>query len=141
MRKCDETTHLHFWDIITPLFKAPPVPRTPPAQPDPDRIEAAPGHFPDSQFSSLFNWRQFPADLLGGPDNRRLLPDSPNGVHIIDGPTHRYYVGIVDILDTDSPRRQLQGWLRSLLSCSENNLGATADKYAIRFHDFMLDYL
>ena len=82
---------------------------------DPDLIEPAPGNFPDSapfSASLFFNWRQFPPDLLGGPDNRRLLPDSANGVHVVDGPAHRYYLGIVDILGRHSTARAIAGWMR-----------------------------
>ena len=54
--------------------------------PDPDRIETA----ADDVYFSIYNMSKFP-DVFG-PENRRFLPDSPNGVHIIDGPDERYLI-------------------------------------------------
>ncbi|KAF6126421.1 phosphatidylinositol-4-phosphate 5-kinase like 1 [Phyllostomus discolor] len=32
-----------------------------------------------------------------GAQNRRLLPDAPNALHILDGPEQRYFLGLVDL--------------------------------------------
>ncbi|XP_062938699.1 phosphatidylinositol 4-phosphate 5-kinase-like protein 1 [Cynocephalus volans] len=32
-----------------------------------------------------------------GAQNRRLLPDVPNALHILDGPEQRYFLGVVDL--------------------------------------------
>lgn len=46
-------------------------------------------------------------------DHRRLLPNFKNAVHIIDGPEHRYFVGIIDIFTVYGWRKKLENlWKR-----------------------------
>ena len=74
-------------------------------------------------------------------ENRRLLPDSPNGVHIIDGVTHRYYLGIIDIFTAYSFRQRFGRLLKSLLYCSTDHSSAPPEEYANRFIDFLEGHL
>ncbi|XP_029025444.1 phosphatidylinositol 4-phosphate 5-kinase-like protein 1 isoform X2 [Betta splendens] len=40
--------------------------------------------------------------------NRRLLPDLKNPLHVIDGPEQRYFIGIIDIFTVYSFRKRLE---------------------------------
>ena len=74
-------------------------------------------------------------------ENRRLLPDSSNGVHIIDGVSHRYYLGIIDFFTTYSFRQKSGRLLKSLLYCSTNHSSAPPEEYANRFLEFFDEHL
>ena len=47
-------------------------------------------------------------------ENRRLLPDVANAVHIIDGPASRYYLGFVDIFTKYGSRQKLGQALKTV---------------------------
>ena len=49
-------------------------------------------------------------------ENRRLLPDVANAVHILDGPGSRYYLGFVDIFTMYGSR---QKWGQTLKTIRE----------------------
>ncbi len=102
---------------------------------DPDAIDPAPfgNNINDDSHSSSSHL------ILGGPDNRRLLPDTANGVHVIDGPTHRHYIGIVDILGRHTLFRRLVGLIKTVKLCDADHSGVEPNLYAYRFHEFMLD--
>ncbi|XP_034048610.1 phosphatidylinositol 4-phosphate 5-kinase-like protein 1 [Thalassophryne amazonica] len=40
--------------------------------------------------------------------NRRLLPNLRNPLHVIDGPEHRYFIGIIDIFTVYSLKKRLE---------------------------------
>ncbi|KAB0406874.1 hypothetical protein E2I00_002003, partial [Balaenoptera physalus] len=40
--------------------------------------------------------------------NRRLLPDAPNALHILDGPEQRYFLGLVDLATVYGLRKRLE---------------------------------
>lgn len=40
--------------------------------------------------------------------NRRLLPDVPNALHILDGPDQRYFLGLVDLTTVYGFRKRLE---------------------------------
>ncbi|XP_054440843.1 phosphatidylinositol 4-phosphate 5-kinase-like protein 1 [Pteronotus mesoamericanus] len=40
--------------------------------------------------------------------NRRLLPDTPNALHILDGPEQRYFLGLVDLATVYGLRKRLE---------------------------------
>ena len=111
---------------------------------DLDRIEVAspPSMTEDQRRHSLVIQHWLRSWQNGNEDeNRRLLPDSPNGVHIIDGVSHRYYLGIIDIFTTYSFRQRFGFFLKSLLYCSTNHSSTPPDEYANRFIDFLEDHL
>ena len=47
-------------------------------------------------------------------ENRRLLPDVSNAVHILDGPANRYYLGFVDIFTKYGFRQKLGQALKTI---------------------------
>ncbi|KAL1785721.1 phosphatidylinositol 4-phosphate 5-kinase 1 [Sigmodon hispidus] len=50
------------------------------------------------------------APISGGPEvqNRRLLPNVPNALHILDGPNQRYFLGVVDLTTVYGFRKRLE---------------------------------
>ncbi|GAB5580163.1 phosphatidylinositol 4-phosphate 5-kinase-like protein 1 [Prionailurus iriomotensis] len=49
-----------------------------------------------------------------GSQNRRLLPDSPNALHILDGPEQRYFLGLVDLSTVYGLRKRLEHLWKTL---------------------------
>ncbi|XP_015261218.1 PREDICTED: phosphatidylinositol 4-phosphate 5-kinase-like protein 1 [Gekko japonicus] len=46
--------------------------------------------------------------------NRRLLPNSRNPLHVIDGPKFRYFVGVIDLFTVYSFRKKLEHFWKSI---------------------------
>uniref|UniRef100_A0A8C3X9Q2 Phosphatidylinositol 4-phosphate 5-kinase-like protein 1 n=1 Tax=Catagonus wagneri TaxID=51154 RepID=A0A8C3X9Q2_9CETA len=46
--------------------------------------------------------------------NRRLLPDAPNALHILDGPEQRYFLGLVDLATVYGLRKRLEHLWKAL---------------------------
>ncbi|XP_066896196.1 phosphatidylinositol 4-phosphate 5-kinase-like protein 1 isoform X1 [Kogia breviceps] len=46
--------------------------------------------------------------------NRRLLPDVPNALHILDGPEQRYFLGLVDLTTVYGLRKRLEHLWKTL---------------------------
>uniref|UniRef100_G3QJB1 Phosphatidylinositol-4-phosphate 5-kinase like 1 n=1 Tax=Gorilla gorilla gorilla TaxID=9595 RepID=G3QJB1_GORGO len=46
--------------------------------------------------------------------NRRLLPDAPNALHILDGPEQRYFLGVVDLATVYGLRKRLEHLWKTL---------------------------
>ncbi|XP_023421217.2 phosphatidylinositol 4-phosphate 5-kinase-like protein 1 isoform X1 [Cavia porcellus] len=46
--------------------------------------------------------------------NRRLLPDGPNALHVLDGPEHRYFLGLVDLATVYGLRKRLEHLWKTL---------------------------
>ncbi|XP_012577079.1 PREDICTED: phosphatidylinositol 4-phosphate 5-kinase-like protein 1 isoform X5 [Condylura cristata] len=46
--------------------------------------------------------------------NRRLLPDASNALHILDGPEHRYFLGLVDLATVYGLRKRLEHLWKTL---------------------------
>ncbi|XP_070374787.1 phosphatidylinositol 4-phosphate 5-kinase-like protein 1 isoform X5 [Equus asinus] len=49
-----------------------------------------------------------------GAQNRRLLPDAPNALHIVDGPEQRYFLGLVDLVTVYGLRKRLEHLWKTL---------------------------
>ncbi|KAM8803627.1 phosphatidylinositol 4-phosphate 5-kinase-like protein 1 isoform 3-T3 [Rhynchonycteris naso] len=49
-----------------------------------------------------------------GAQNRRLLPDGPNALHILDGPEQRYFLGLVDLATVYGLRKRLEHLWKTL---------------------------
>ena len=49
-----------------------------------------------------------------GAQNRRLLPDIPNALHILDGPEQRYFLGLVDLTTVYGLRKRLEHLWKTL---------------------------
>ncbi|CAI5794412.1 4-phosphate 5-kinase 1 [Podarcis lilfordi] len=46
--------------------------------------------------------------------NRRLLPNTRNALHVIDGPDYRYYIGIVDLFTVYNFRKKMEHFWKTL---------------------------
>ncbi|XP_039515854.1 phosphatidylinositol 4-phosphate 5-kinase-like protein 1 isoform X1 [Pimephales promelas] len=46
--------------------------------------------------------------------NRRLLPNIKNPLHVIDGSEHRYFIGIIDIFTVYGFKKRLEHWWKRL---------------------------
>ncbi|KAL0193380.1 hypothetical protein M9458_011676, partial [Cirrhinus mrigala] len=46
--------------------------------------------------------------------NRRLLPNFKNPLHVIDGPEQRYFIGIIDIFTVYGFKKRLEHWWKRL---------------------------
>ncbi|TRY62891.1 hypothetical protein TCAL_03893 [Tigriopus californicus] len=118
-----------------------PDPKTDDWEANPDLIEYAPrtvdGQTADE--SIIYDWHKL--DDFMAIEHRRLLPDTPNAVHILDGPGNRYYLGIVDIFTPYGFRQRLGGLGKTLLLCGSNHSSAGPDKYAKRLLNFLEDHL
>ena len=65
----------------------------------------------------------------------------PQGVHIFEGVTHRYYIGIIDIF---TPYTVPQKWgrlLKTVRFCGQNHSSLPVDLYAQRFLYFVQETL
>uniref|UniRef100_A0A1A8QPS5 Phosphatidylinositol-4-phosphate 5-kinase-like 1 n=1 Tax=Nothobranchius rachovii TaxID=451742 RepID=A0A1A8QPS5_9TELE len=92
----------------------------------PDSDTTLPSPEPDSGFKLTHRTTSsFPPGLAGpGTDeagqadfkaqNRRLLPNLKNPLHVIDGPEQRYFIGIIDIFTVYSFRKKLEHLWKSL---------------------------
>ncbi|XP_074187179.1 phosphatidylinositol 4-phosphate 5-kinase-like protein 1 isoform X1 [Rhinolophus sinicus] len=49
-----------------------------------------------------------------GAQNRRLLPEAPNALHILDGPEQRYFLGLVDLATVYGLRKRLEHLWKTL---------------------------
>ncbi|CAH1787825.1 unnamed protein product [Owenia fusiformis] len=65
--------------------------------------------------------------------NRRLLPDCKNALHIIDGPNHRYFIGIIDFFKTFECKQQMEQVLKTVIHCGTGHSTCKCDKYSERF--------
>eukprot|EP00095_Tigriopus_kingsejongensis_P008120 maker-scaffold184_size276635-snap-gene-1.43 protein:Tk08120 transcript:maker-scaffold184_size276635-snap-gene-1.43-mRNA-1 annotation:"phosphatidylinositol 4-phosphate 5-kinase-like protein 1 isoform x4" len=107
-----------------------------------DRIESAPhGSNPDApvEDSTIYEWQKL--DDFTSVENRRLLPDTPNASHIIDGPCNRYYIGIVDIFTPFGLRQRLGGWAKTLILCGTNHSSANPEEYGQRLLEFIEEHV
>ncbi|XP_071494258.1 phosphatidylinositol 4-phosphate 5-kinase-like protein 1 [Diadema antillarum] len=68
--------------------------------------------------------------------NRRLLPNQANAVHIINGPHERYFVGIIDILGQYTVKKRLENILKSCIAPRTPFSAVNPSKYARRFKDY-----
>ena len=76
-----------------------------------------------------------------GAKNRRLLPMSKNPLHMIDGPTHRYYVGIIDFFTMYEFRQKCGRVLKSIKYCCGDHSTLPPEEYARRFLHFINEHV
>ena len=74
-------------------------------------------------------------------DNRRLLPATRNGLHIIDGPEFRYHVGIIDFFTLYECRQRTGRFLKTVKNCSSDHSTLPPKQYGDRFIRFIQDYV
>ena len=73
-------------------------------------------------------------------ENRRLLPDTKNPLHIIDGPEYRYYLGIIDFLTLYECRQRMGRMLKNVKFCCGDHSTIPPTPYGQRFLDFVEEH-
>ncbi|XP_051788134.1 phosphatidylinositol 4-phosphate 5-kinase-like protein 1 isoform X2 [Erpetoichthys calabaricus] len=64
--------------------------------------------------------------------NRRLLPNYKNPLHVIDGPENRYFIGIIDIFTVYSFRKKLEYFWKCIRHRGKTFSTVSPDIYASR---------
>ncbi|KAH9499657.1 phosphatidylinositol-4-phosphate 5-kinase-like protein 1 [Bulinus truncatus] len=88
----------------------------------------------------------FPRSLADGVENfhkehRRLLPNSKNALHIMDGTDYRYFIGVVDFLTRfDWRQKTAQYWKIVKYSCGDHST-KNPKVYSRRFINFLSDHV
>jgi phosphatidylinositol-4-phosphate 5-kinase-like protein 1 len=78
---------------------------------------------------------------LGNLENRRLLPDCFNGIHIIDGPEYRYFVGIIDFLTMWTFKQRLNQTMKLIKHGCGDQSTIPPSQYASRFVHFITEHV
>ena len=73
-------------------------------------------------------------------ENRRLLPNSKNALHIIDGEDTRYYIGIIDFLTKYRFRQRAGKVIKDMRFCCGDHSTRGPQVYADRFLHFIYDH-
>ncbi|GAA6234443.1 phosphatidylinositol 4-phosphate 5-kinase-like protein 1 [Lates japonicus] len=88
----------------------------------------------------------------GGPDsdatelpdfraqNRRLLPNLKNPLHVIDGPEQRYFIGIIDIFTVYSFKKRLEHWWKRLRHPGRSFSTVSPQTYCLRLCQWVQDH-
>lgn len=71
--------------------------------------------------------------------HRRLLPNCKNAIHVIDGPDHRYFVGIIDIFTVYGWKKRLENLWKSLRFPGRAFSTVSPAKYSHRFCQWIQD--
>ncbi|XP_068925634.1 phosphatidylinositol 4-phosphate 5-kinase-like protein 1 isoform X2 [Petaurus breviceps papuanus] len=72
--------------------------------------------------------------------NCRLLPDVPNALHILDGPEHRYFIGIIDFFTVYSLRKRVEFLWKSFLHPGRSFSTVNPTHYASRLCRWVDDH-
>ncbi|XP_038638419.1 phosphatidylinositol 4-phosphate 5-kinase-like protein 1 isoform X1 [Scyliorhinus canicula] len=72
--------------------------------------------------------------------NRRLLPDTRNSLHVIDGAQSRYFVGIIDIFTVYGFRKKLEHLWKSIRYRGQSFSTVSPDRYAKRLCQWVDDH-
>ncbi|XP_033845864.1 phosphatidylinositol 4-phosphate 5-kinase-like protein 1 [Periophthalmus magnuspinnatus] len=72
--------------------------------------------------------------------NRRLLPNLKNPLHVIDGPEQRYFIGIIDIFTVYSFKKRLEHWWKSLRHPGKSFSTVSPDTYCHRLQRWVQDH-
>lgn len=79
-----------------------------------------------------------PADLRA--QNRRLLPDLKNPLHVIDGPEQRYFIGIIDIFTVYTFRKRLEHLWKTIRHPGRSFSTVSPQTYCLRLCDWIRDH-
>ncbi|XP_074149842.1 phosphatidylinositol 4-phosphate 5-kinase-like protein 1 isoform X1 [Sminthopsis crassicaudata] len=66
--------------------------------------------------------------------NCRLLPDAHNALHTLDGPEHRYFIGIIDFFTVYNLRKRIEFLWKSLLHPTQSFSTVNPAHYASRLY-------
>ncbi|XP_075885279.1 phosphatidylinositol 4-phosphate 5-kinase-like protein 1 isoform X2 [Nelusetta ayraudi] len=72
--------------------------------------------------------------------NRRLLPNLKNPLHVIDGPEQRYFIGIIDIFTVYSFKKRLEHWWKSLRHPGRSFSTVSPQSYCLRLCHWVRDH-
>ncbi|MEQ2194339.1 hypothetical protein XENOCAPTIV_027659 [Xenoophorus captivus] len=72
--------------------------------------------------------------------NRRLLPNLKNPLHVIDGPEQRYFIGIIDIFTVYSFKKRLEHLWKSLRHPGRSFSTVSPDAYCLRLCQWVQDH-
>ncbi|XP_038126629.1 phosphatidylinositol 4-phosphate 5-kinase-like protein 1 isoform X2 [Cyprinodon tularosa] len=72
--------------------------------------------------------------------NRRLLPNLKNPLHIIDGPEQRYFIGIIDIFTVYSFKKRLEHLWKSLRHPGRSFSTVSPQTYCLRLCQWVQDH-
>merc|ERR1712037_245425 len=72
-----------------------------------------------------------------GPRHTRVLRETENAIHVLDGPDTRYFFGIIDIFTTYGWRQRLVRVMKSLRHCGSDHSSRGPNSYAARFVHFI----
>ncbi|XP_053381054.1 phosphatidylinositol 4-phosphate 5-kinase-like protein 1 isoform X2 [Mercenaria mercenaria] len=69
--------------------------------------------------------------------NRRLLVNSENSLHIVDGTDLRYYIGVIDFFTQFGCRQRIAKFFKDIKTCCGNHSTEPPQVYAERFYQFI----
>lgn len=72
--------------------------------------------------------------------NLRCLQNVDNAWHVIDGPTHRYYVGIIDIFTVYGVRKRFENVLKHIRFPMSSFSTVNPNHYSERLHNFIVEH-
>ncbi|KAM9323570.1 phosphatidylinositol 4-phosphate 5-kinase-like protein 1 [Pholidichthys leucotaenia] len=72
--------------------------------------------------------------------NRRLLPNLKNPLHIIDGPEQRYFIGIIDIFTVYSFKKRLEHLWKRLRHPGQSFSTVSPQTYCLRLCQWVQDH-
>ncbi|XP_061554368.1 phosphatidylinositol 4-phosphate 5-kinase-like protein 1 isoform X2 [Phycodurus eques] len=72
--------------------------------------------------------------------NRRLLLNLKNALHVIDGPDQRYFIGIVDIFTVYSLKKRLEYWWKRLRHPGRTFSTVSPQTYCARLCQWVLEH-
>lgn len=72
--------------------------------------------------------------------NRRLLPNLKNPLHVIDGPDQRYFIGIIDIFTVYSFKKRLEHLWKRLRHPGQTFSTVSPQTYCLRLCRWVQDH-
>ncbi|XP_041916012.1 phosphatidylinositol 4-phosphate 5-kinase-like protein 1 isoform X1 [Alosa sapidissima] len=72
--------------------------------------------------------------------NRRLLPNFKNPLHVIDGPEQRYFIGIIDIFTVYGFKKRLEHWWKRLRHPGQTFSTVSPPAYCTRLCQWVQDH-
>ncbi|KAM9841059.1 phosphatidylinositol 4-phosphate 5-kinase-like protein 1 [Aulostomus maculatus] len=72
--------------------------------------------------------------------NRRLLPNLKNPLHVIDGPDQRYFIGIIDIFTVYSCKKRLEHLWKRLRHPGRTFSTVSPQTYCLRLRQWVQDH-
>uniref|UniRef100_A0A8D0DBN1 Phosphatidylinositol-4-phosphate 5-kinase like 1 n=1 Tax=Sander lucioperca TaxID=283035 RepID=A0A8D0DBN1_SANLU len=98
----------------------------------------------DERHQSLSFHAEPGSDAAELPDfqaqNRRLLPNLKNPLHIIDGPEQRYFIGIIDIFTVYSFKKRLEHLWKRLRHPGRSFSTVSPQTYCLRLSHWVQDH-